>query len=547
MFYKHKRFKVGAVFIAAPLLWLTLQGANSSPSHIEENTGEVSSSEKPTPSSFKAKSSQNERLTTPVLKSGVDIEPTPTTNPLPTEEIGDVGSSDQVDQLDAWLASPNNTTVTPSELEHLDGSENRKPEINQQVYQALSESISEWTLVAGVPIDYTLSINELFDDPENDLLSIKVSLTLSGVTPLLSSNLKLKGTPQPSELPPVLTISAKDSYHGDEESAWTTATFDLPSFEAVLIGSHPLEGNIIYRLESSQSFQNQHTIYEVVYCEAFKFAGQDAFYAKANNRTTCPEEQHLNRIGSYMVEGDKLILSSDQSAFHAEQTWTVNRQYSSKTLADVTNYLVKIESGRDVESYTMQKVKSAMERRIQQVTGEYVYQFRWHDYLLPSGQGDYLTVRVSNYIFNRGSEYNGPNDELFDSDLNIQAYDQSLSCSMLAHYYQFDVVAGQGEYGIEIISSNSPTNPAYSVECIEYQSDAATGQISLAFNSDYSIYDEFVEGEVYSYILRPKPQYAGTVEELKLNMIYRQPNQAKGAITYCPSMLRSSTTLEDQC
>ena len=47
------------------------------------------------------------------------------------------------------------------------------------------------------------------------------------------------------------------------------------------------------------------------------------------------------------------------------------------------------------------------------------------------------------------------------------------------------------------------------------------------FNNDYHANDVFLQGEAYSYILRPLPQYANSVEELKINMIYYDPIGSK--------------------
>ncbi len=522
---KKKLYKLIAVAVAVPALWLTFFGANSSPIP-SDNTPEVSNL-------AGSDTQPHLQISSPIPLTLSETDKVALTNDADSQNSVSLPVSTNPDttgryhpnsEQEKWLQRESSTTViSPSKQTYLEGGENRKPEINQAIYQALSETIATWELVSGVPINYSLPINTLFDDAENDLLSLKVKLTLEGVTAKLYNSLTLKGTPKYSDQTPVLTVFAKDSYHGDDESAWVSATFNLPAISSELVTSHPLEGGVTYRLESSQNFQNHYSIYEVVYCEAFKFVNQEVFYAKASSKTHCPEEDKLNLIGTYIVEGEQLIVSSNQSDLHAEQAWTVNKQYSSAIQDDLTNYFVKVESGRDVESYTMQKDKLSMEKRIQQVTGEYVYQFSWHDYLIPYGEDGYLAIQVANYIFNRGTDYQSPNNETFDSDLNIHAPNQSLSCNMLAHWYEFDVVAGQGEYGIEIISDRNPTNPAYSVECIEFPSDSLTGQISLAFNANYSPYDEFVEGEVYSFILRPKPQYADKVEELKLNMLYRHP------------------------
>jgi hypothetical protein len=169
----------------------------------------------------------------------------------------------------------------------------------------------------------------------------------------------------------------------------------------------------------------------------------------------------------------------------------------------------------------MQKSRAEMERRLTAVTGQKQFQLTKFDYLLPLPDDQYLPIEVGNYLYDYGHQVVGPNSETVDSDLNLVAPQHNLSCAQIAKWYQMDVVGGLGEYGIDIISSSDRTIPDHNVECVEFQSNSVTGRISIAFDGAYTPYDKFAEGEIYSYILRPYPQYAERLEELKINMIYR--------------------------
>ncbi len=412
-------------------------------------------------------------------------------------------------------------TAKPNELVAAD--DNSKPVLNQDAYLRIEREISSWELIEGKPTKLSLWAADLFDDPEHDFLSKRIELTLSGVKLAGTSTLELKGIPA-ATIAPTLTISARDDHHGVEEDAWVSVHFDLPLISPSQLFRHPLEGETVYRLETTSNLAGQSTPYEVVYCEAFKFIDQNVYYASSTNKTQCPNEDRLQKLGNYVVDGVDLIVSSRRSSFDAEQTWTLKKQYASIKHPEVENYFVSVYDGKQFESYTMQKSRSAMEQRINAPTGRYLYQIAFFDYLLPLQNGEYLVSEIGNFIYNHNTEVVGPFGEIIDSDLNLRTYQQSLSCVDVAFWYNSHVIAGQGDYQIEIITSPYPYDPTYNIDCYEYTSNLTTGQISLAFDLNYSPYDELLAGEVYSYILRPKPEFADRVEEIKLNLIYSHPN-----------------------
>ncbi|WP_260261372.1 hypothetical protein [Vibrio intestinalis] len=412
-------------------------------------------------------------------------------------------------------------TINSASSLSIDIQSNQKPTINTDAQYRIQNEIDKWTLTAGSPISYSINIADLFEDKENDLLSTRAiisngDLKLSGSGSLLS----VTGIPSISARQQQLSISATDNQAQDNQ--WVTAQFLLPSSELPIAAISPLEGDILYRLETTQNFAGHPTYYEVVYCEAFKFTNHEVYFAAATNKTRCPEVEELELIGHYEVQGDNLKVTSQRSAFDAQQTWIIKKSYDSAQHQGVTNYFVTVHDGQHYESYTIQKHRASMERRINGITGQYPYQYDWLDYLIPINSDEYLLTQVGNYIFDHKPDIAGPNGETTDSDLNIQTSNQSLRCHQIAHLYQNGVLGGQGKYGIEIISTTTPSDPSFNIDCLEYVSNPSTGQTSLAFDLTYSPFDEFVPGEVYSYILKPKPQFADRIEELKINLTYSE-------------------------
>ncbi|HCG6409320.1 TPA: hypothetical protein NJ163_003210 [Vibrio parahaemolyticus] len=404
----------------------------------------------------------------------------------------------------------------------LEAQGNHKPVINPLAYQRLQNALSEWELVENKPTRFRLWVADLFDDPEHDFLSTRIELHLNGVKMSGSTTLIFQGTPEATETPQLI-ISAHDHQHGNEEEAWVSATFELSMLTSEQVNTHPLEGETVYRLETTHFLNGQYTLYEVVYCEAFKFVQQEVFYAAANNKRSCPTDEQLSKVGTFTTDANTLTVSSHLSSLDAQQVWTLQKQYPSVKHPEVSNYFVSVYNGKQFESYTMQKNRSAMEERINALTGQYLYQMPFFDYLLPLPNGEYLLSEIGNFIFDHDTQIVGPYGESIDSDLNLRTDEHDLHCADIAPWYGRHVIAGQGKYQIDIISNPYPDDPTYKIDCYQYTSNLETGQQSLAFDLNYSPYDELIEGEVYSYILRPKPEYAQRVEEIKLNLIYHAP------------------------
>ncbi len=99
---------------------------------------------------------------------------------------------------------------------------------------------------------------------------------------------------------------------------------------------HPLIDGVVYRLETTTLLGGRKYPYEVVYCEAFKFIDDEVFYAASSNKTRCPEEHKLNKVGEYQISDDSLIIHIKGS----RQIWTTKKTYRSRVHKDTENYLL---------------------------------------------------------------------------------------------------------------------------------------------------------------------------------------------------------------
>ncbi|ANU37944.1 hypothetical protein RJD38_05970 [Vibrio scophthalmi] len=428
-------------------------------------------------------------------------------------------------QPEYWLAnSDKDQEETNSNNPKLASESNAKPTINHDIHQQIQATINQWSWAIGAPVRESLNIAGLFEDPENDLLSIRIELQAQGIRLSGYPVLLLSGTPTTQTQSGSLTILARDNAHDSEkDSGWVSAHFHLPISTLPTNNSHPLEGDTFYRLETTYSLAGKQTTYEVVYCEAFKFTNQEVYFAASTNKIDCPEEDKLKPIGQYEISGNQIILASNLSHFDAQQTWTLRKQYDSVQQPDSVNYFVSVDSGKHIESYTMLKNKVMMEKRINNITGQYVFQMAWFDFLLPIDDEEFMITKIGNYIYDYKDQVAGENGETTDSDLNLVGLNTSLSCASVAPWFENGVLAGPGKYDIDIISTTNPTNPQFTLDCFEFVNNDQTKQIALAFDLVYTPYEEFIHGEIYSYILKPKPQYADKIEEIKLNLIYTSP------------------------
>ncbi|MDF2154052.1 hypothetical protein [Vibrio sp. CAU 1672] len=400
---------------------------------------------------------------------------------------------------------------------------NGKPIINLAVEQQLQTLLYAWELTQNTPVNYSLNVDQLFEDPDGDLLTTRIWLESdNGLTVLNQGQIVVRGAPERIDTTSYVVVAARDDYHGDQEQAWVTTRFELPTInEAHHDTEHALIGGTIYRLETTTLLGGQKYAYEVVYCEAFQFSNNEVFYAAANNQRTCPNDTQLEKIGEYQISDKSVIIAANGT----RQIWTTKKVYPSQVQKDTENLFITVYAGKRFESYTMQKSKPAMEQRLNVHTGEYEYQMTMFDYLFPMPGKGYVLGVAGNYIFDRSVQADNQMD-VMDSDLNMKSPNQDLYCNDFQSFWYSSVVAGPGEFTDIISSSVDPFDSSVPLHCGEWY-DPNWQRTYTFYNLEYPTHETFLEGEAYSYILRPLPQFADRVEELKLNMIYHRPKGSR--------------------
>lgn len=397
---------------------------------------------------------------------------------------------------------------------------NQKPKVNKEIHQKLQTMLYALDLTQSTPINLSFNISGLFYDEEDDFITTRIYFSYPGLSLINKNGLTLVGSPIKNEKETNFIISAKDDHHGEGEEAWTHIEFTLPSIEdAATTNENALVGEIIYRLETTNSFLGQDYDYDVVYCEAFKFINDTAFYASSTNKQTCPTEKQLTQIGNYQADEQQLILTSTHSSFDADQHWQIKLAYESSEEKG-ESLLTTVHNGKQFETYTILKNKQAMESRLNVVTGEYPYQMEKFEYFFPTDKsGNYIKGTTGMYMMN--SRLIDPSWAVLDSDLNINSDTHDMRCSFVLPFYQSSILGGQGAYASITTSSTAPNN-IDPIECEERIN--ANNQKRFAYlDLDYSYYDELVDGGIYSYVLKPKPEFAHLVEEFKVNLIYHAP------------------------
>lgn len=426
-------------------------------------------------------------------------------------------STEAVNRSGVFEASNIEVRLEDVNLEAAGG--NHKPRVNPEVVKQLQATVNQWTFSQDVPARYSLSLNGLFTDPEGDPLTQQASINVAGLEVSGRNRLMIQGIPQSPVSTPVLRLAVRDDYHGTSQAAWANVSLSLPAVEPrtdELL--HPLEGETLYRLETTQLLAGVYYNYEVVYCEAWRFIDGIAYFAASENRTQCPLDAQLREIGYYnLADNNDLLLSSNAEGMR-QQRWELKKEYPSALQPGITNFFTTVYGHAGNETYTLQESKSAMEARLNVRTGEYDFQMVMFDYLYPQANGQYVLGRVGNYIYDR--RLTGMPHENMDSDLNMQSWLSDLSCTQLRPFWQSSELAGQGETGDIISNSYDPYGKdPHSIQCdIEWNGDWQKNYVFM--NMHYNDYDVFVPGEIYSYVLKPKPQFSHLVEEVKLNLHY---------------------------
>ena len=396
---------------------------------------------------------------------------------------------------------------------------NQKPQVNPAVQQSIQHEINQWSFTENSPINYSIDVTGLFEDPDDDLLTTQIAVNHPKFSVSnLGGRTSIQGTPKVGEAPTQLIARAKDDYHGSEESAWVTTSFSLPSMSSGLEedGLHPLIGETWYRLETNHQFAGKTYNYEKVYCEAFKFINDEVFFASSSNLTTCPSEHELRKVGGYHVNGDSLVVSSNQSIFDTDMRWKILETYPSHPTF-TTAHVTQVKMGNEYETYTVAS-KAQIEQRINTITGLEALQMTMQNYMYLANDGRYYLGWYGMHIGNYQLHDPDWPDEM-DGDLNIQSYSTTIVCKDVLSKFDFFSIGGQGLYG-DVIGYTVSEKLA-PIECAEQP----INNLQYSYlDVDFFDHDDFKHGEVFSIILRPKAEWRHKVEEIKLNVKFLGPD-----------------------
>lgn len=456
---------------------------------------------------------QSRTSSTRLIKSKADPTLSEVSFPAATFE----SQTDRFEDPTEKFYSDTETLIVADDKDRSDS--NQKPQVNPAVQQSIQHEINQWSLTENPPINYSIDITGLFEDPDSDLLTTQIAVNHPKFSVSNTGGLtSVQGTPKIKEAPTQLIARAKDDYHGSEENAWVTTSFSLPSVSSSLEEDnlHPLIGETWYRLETNHQFAGKTYNYEKVYCEAFKFINDEVFFASSSNLTTCPNEHNLRNVGGYHVDGDTLVVSSNLSIFDTDMRWTILETYPSHPTF-TTAHVTQVKMGNEYETYTVAS-KSQIEQRINTVTGLEALQITKQDYMYLANDGLYYLGRYGMHLSNY--QQTNPNwpDEM-DGDLNVQSYNTTVVCEDLLDKFDHYSVGGQGVYG-DIIGQTVGKN-FEPIKCDE----RPLGHLQYSFfDVDFLEFDEFKNGEVFSIILRPKKEWRHKVEEMKLNVRYLDPD-----------------------
>ncbi len=459
------------------------------------------------------------------IKTGSDTPSTSASTQTNTEKTSSGSGSELIEpetvvsplQHAEWVSLDQSQPLLGNQQGYALPVKNQKPQINLAKLNQLQNQIYQWHLQQGVAAFFQEPAFNVFEDPDGDPLSYRVDPlpSNSGLHVNYSGMITLSGRPHHDSNTSsgyTFRLSAKDSHHGDEESAWVNVQIELPLIEKQALDTvsppHPLENKTLYRLETRDSASGNQR-YEVVYCESVRFMDGNVYFAASNSLTTCPHERALKQVGRYQISQQQITITESDIKALPPQYWQLKRQYTSRHQLGVTNYLVTTSTGSTFETYTMQTQRSAMEARLHIVTGGDINQREYFDYYILDERNKYLPTTISNYIAYREEA------QEIDSDLNIYHPNRHLHCEQFKRHFDFQVMAGL-DMGGQVLKSSQ----LIARHCDVYSPTKGNPTQIIFVDMIYPLYQEFQPGNIYSYILRPLPEYAHIYEELKLNFIY---------------------------
>lgn len=388
-------------------------------------------------------------------------------------------------------------------------SANQAPLVVETEQTRLQAIVDGWQLQQGEAFEQTLDISGLFTDGDGEVVDYNTQyVAVEGLSISENDNaiITIKGTPVNAyEAGQAFTVSAEDN-----EGMHVQLPFFLPEVkEGVTPPSetHPLEGQVWYRLEHGSSTESEEFNYSRIWCDTLSF---DNGVVNGNTRTLsnlteCGEVTGVLYNGSYEVQGDKIIasFSGDEGVELAELTIKDADEISegAKTL-----YWTYPESG-ETEIYTLFSVKADAEARIQ-IKSDDAADNRMFPMTLPTAiEGQYATGKASVSLLEKA---NVDDSGAMDANLLLEFDNQDLNCADVSEFYRSMTFTGEGlEDGI---ASVNPSTGGF--ECYN----------KVENNITYAAIDfdlpQLTKGNIYSFVGKVQDSQGEFIEAIKFNITW---------------------------
>ncbi len=192
-----KRYWIAAAFgLALMNYWLFDEIANASQSIVKQTHSQLAMQN----------TAASERHSVIEVKQTLTTEILERANSLAFEKALDMTSLENSDltqdELET-LESNGSLQLTQTNVDnnpYQNAAENRKPNINLAVAQQLQTIIYGWELTQSNPVNYSLSLEQLFEDPEGDLLTTRIWLeNANGLSVRNQGQIILQGAPQATD------------------------------------------------------------------------------------------------------------------------------------------------------------------------------------------------------------------------------------------------------------------------------------------------------------------------------------------------------------
>lgn len=213
-------------------------------------------------------------------------------------------------ELHVYATDSKGARSYPLEIDIDVTSPNTAPTVDLEEKAEIEAELQQLGLTQGEAVDASIDLDELFEDIDED------SLTLIAMTDMQGINLSI-------EQQDSLRITGKSEFAGDFTITITAEDGKNPAVRAdlkVTVANnditpepdlHPLEGKNWYVLEhGSDDGVDDGQDFQRVWCETYKFEDGKVLLNKRTpaNLTECSEEA-TEAVGSYTIKGDKIEAS----------------------------------------------------------------------------------------------------------------------------------------------------------------------------------------------------------------------------------------------